>query len=263
VGVCNSNETEKVRVSPRRKEFATHVAEELRRAESCRYSFLPFDELHLIALGWHDACAEGMLRGNFASVDTWLRSTIGVASEQGFGLDDLLFLLRTCRRVAIEKVGWQEDLLADLDLTINESLAYMRTQVSWKIPEGLNYLTGKNGAEPAGKTVVEVERGERRGYDRSQLSLPIRVRANAPGWKVDEFNKTTNVARGGIYFTTRHTYLEDMTVLVTYPYSDAPGALNRDYPADIVRLDKLENGRTGVALRFKVSLGSKKLRASA
>ncbi|MGH9803866.1 MAG: PilZ domain-containing protein, partial [Candidatus Acidiferrales bacterium] len=195
-------------------------------------------------------------------LDDWLSSAIGVASEQGFGLDDLLVLLQTCRRVAIEEIGWQEDLLADLDVTINESLAYMRTQVSWEIPEGLDYLTGKNAAEPATELVSEEERGERRGHNRSQLSLPIRVRASTRGWKVEEFNKTANVARGGVYFTSRHTYQEDMQILVTYPYSDAPDALNRDYPAAVARLDKLENGRTGVALRFRVGLGSKKNSAS-
>ena len=263
VGVCNDKETQAKRVSPRRQEFAERAAEQLRRAEACRFSFLPFEELKTLATGWHDACAEGMLQGNFTRLDDWLRGTIGVASEQGFGLDDLLVLLQTCRRVAVKEIGWQEDLLADLDITINESLAYMRSQVSWEIPEGLDYRTGKNDAERAAEPVTEEERGERRGHNRSQLSLPIRVRATARGWKVEEFNKTANVARGGVYFSTRHTYTDDMQVLVTYPYSDAPDAINRDYPAEVVRLDKLENGRTGVALRFKVGLGPKKQSASA
>jgi len=262
VGVCSDSEPRAKRVSPRRKEFTERVAEQLRQAEACRYSFLPFDELQTIATGWHDACAEGMLQGDFSRLDRWLQSTIGVAAEQGFGLDDLLVLLQTCRRVAIQEIGWQEDLLADLDVTINESLAYMRAQVPWAIPEGLDYLTGKNHADRAAEPVTEEERGERRGHNRSHLSLPIRVRANSRGWKVEEFNKTANVARGGVYFSTRHTYMEDMHILVTYPYSDNHDAINCDYPAEVVRLDKLENGRTGVALRFKVGLGPKKQSAS-
>jgi hypothetical protein len=258
VGVCNDNEARAKRVSPQRQEFAARVAEQLRQAESCRFSFLPFDELRTIATGWYDACAEGMLQGNFSQLDSWLKNTIALAAEQGFELDDLLELLQTCRRVAIGDIGWQEDLLTDLDVTINESLAYMRSQIPWPIPEGIDYLKKGGPVAPAAESSTEESVGERRGHNRSPLSLPIRVCATAAGWKVEEFNKTTNVARGGLYFSTRHTYLEDMRVLVTYPYSDAPDALNRDYPAEIVRLDKLESGRTGVALRFKVDLGAKR-----
>lgn len=257
MGVCNDSEERTSRVSPRREEFATRVAESLRRAEACRFSFLPFDELQTIAVGWFDACAEGMLQGSFVRLDAWLRSAVRLAAEQGFQLDDFLALLQTCRRVAIDEIGWQEDLLADLDVTLNESLAYMRSDVPWTIPEGFDYRTGSQPTEQLEEAATEENSGERRGHDRSQLSLPLRVRASTRGWKVEEFNKTANVARGGVYFQTRHTYMEDMHVLVTYPYSDAADAINRDYPAEIVRLDKLANGRTGVALRFKVNLGAK------
>ena len=257
MGVRSDKEPRVTRASAHRQEFAGRVAEQLRQAQTCRYSFLPFDELVTLATGWHDACAEGMLQGDLSTLDRWLQRAVGVAAEQGFELDDLLVLLVTCRRVAIDEIGWQEELLADLDITINESLAYKRTQVSWGIPEGFNYLAGKSSAEPGAEMEAEEEQGDRRGHNRSQLSLPIRVRATAPGWKVEEFNKTANVARGGVYFSTRHTYMEEMNIQVTYPYSDAPGAINCDYPAEVVRLDKLENGRTGVALRFKVGLGAR------
>ena len=266
MGVCNDNETKSPRVSPRRKEFAALAAEHLRRAETCQFSFLPSEELQTIAAGWFDACSDGMLQGNFVRLDEWLRSTIRVASEQGFDLADFLELLQVCRRVAIEKAGWQEDPLADMDVMINESLAYMRAQVPWTIPEGLDYRTGKGPVEQEAEQQADGGKeggGERRVHNRSQLRLPIRVRASSRGWKVEEFNKTANVARGGLYFLTRHTYMKDMRIEVTYPYSDAPDAINRDYPAEIVRLDQAESGRTGVALRFKVDLGLKQNRAIA
>jgi hypothetical protein len=243
-----------VREGWRRERYATAAAEQIRDAKECQFSFLPFDELARVASFWYEAAADGMLRGNYAGVDRWIRSQARVAAEQGFELPSLLQLLRICRQVAIEKEGWQSEQFAEVDAVINECLATLKTQVSWEIPEGLDYISGK-GREAVAKT--EGERGERRVHNRSALRMPIRVSGYHLGESLDEYTKTENVARGGLYFITQQNYARGIRVLVTYPYSRDPGAMNVDYPAEVVRVDELPEGKKGVAVRFLVSLGKK------
>jgi hypothetical protein len=244
-----------VRESWRRERYATAAAEQIRDAKECQFSFLPFDELARVASFWYEAAADGMLRGNYAGVDRWIRSQARTAAEQGFELPALLQLLRICRQVAIEKEGWQSEQFAEVDAVINECLAALRSAgVSWQIPDGLDYITGK-GRAPEAK--VEGERGERRVHNRSQLKMPIRVSGYHLGESLDEYTKTENVARGGLYFITAQNYARGMRVLVTYPYSREPGALNVDYPAEVMRLDDLPENKKGVAVKFLVSLGKK------
>ena len=239
----------------RRERYATAAAEHIRDAKECQFSFLPFDELAHTATVWYESASEAMLRGNYAGMDKWIRSQAKTAAEQGFELPSLLQLLRICRQVAIEKEGWQSEQLGEMDAVINECLAALRTQVSWEIPEGLDYITGKGLAPVAGK--VEGERGERRIHNRSHLKMPIRVSGYHLGESLDEYTKSENVARGGLYFISTQNYQRGIRLLVTYPYSREPGAMNVDYPAEVIRLDELPEGKKGVAVKFLVSLGKK------
>lgn len=244
-----------VREGWRRERYATATAEHIRDAKECQFSFLPFDELSHVASVWYESASEAMLRGNYAGMDKWIRSQARTAAEQGFELPSLLQLLRICRQVAIEKEGWQSEQLGEMDSVINECLAALRTQVSWEIPEGLDYITGKGHAPVAGK--VEGERGERRIHNRSHLKMPIRVSGYHLGESLDEYTKSENVARGGLYFVTAQNYSRGIRVLVTYPYSREPDAMNVDYPAEVIRVDELPEGKKGVAVKFLVSLGKK------
>lgn len=257
-----------------RDRYAAVAGERLRAAEDCQFSLLPYEELTRTAAGWYDAAAEGMLRGNFSKLDKWIKEHTKIASDQGFELDDLLQLLRICRQVAIEKEGWQDDHLVDIDAIIDESIAALRQQVAWEIPEGLNYVTGKTKAQLAAEkaalaagpaqgaaalaaaAAAEGPRGERRKTLRSKIRMPILVRANLGGWMQDEVTKTENIARGGVYFITEKPYTMGMSMRIIYPYSDAPGAMNVEYPAEVVRLDQI-NGKKGVAVKFLVTLGKK------
>ena len=83
-----------------------------------------------------------MLRGNFAPLDEWIRQQACLAAEEHFELEDLLQLLRICRRSAIEIDGWDEDVFSAVDEVINEGLLSIRAKVSWNIPDRLNYLKG-------------------------------------------------------------------------------------------------------------------------
>ena len=52
-----------------------------------------------------------------------------------------------------------------------------------------------------------------------------------------------------MYFISKNTsYAEGMRVFITYPYSDAPGSLNRESLGRVVRIEELGQGRRGIAV---------------
>ena len=254
------------RQQERLQRYAAAAGEALRAAGECQFSLLPYEELVRVGGAWYEACAGGMLRGNYGPVDDWVRAQAQVAAEQGFELNDLLQLLRLCRQTAIEKDGWNEDQFADVDAIIDEALAALRQKVSWDIPPGLNYLTGLTLADReqtqreqearAAAVLAAQPRGERRTHGRNKLRLPIRVRGVLGSGQVEEITRTENVARGGVYFLSTNPYFKGANLQVVYPYWTTPGAMNREYPAEVVRLDERDEKTKGVAVKFKVSLGS-------
>lgn len=251
----------RARQQARRDRYAAVAGERLRAARDCQFSLLPYEELVRTAALWYEACAEALLDGNYTSLDTLVRNQARVAAAQGFELADLLELLRLCRQAAIEKEGWKEDQFADVDGVIDDALASLRPQVAWAIPEGLNYLSGKSRADreqeerQAAAQAAQPGR-ERRTHRRNKLRLPIRVRGLLSRGPVDEITRTENLAKGGLYFLSHHAYFKRMKLLVTYPYWETPGAINQEYPAEVVRIDELGETR-GVAVKFLVSLGKR------
>lgn len=253
------------RQNERRDRYAAVAGERLRAAADCQFSLLPYDELVRVAATWYTACADAVLRGNYAPIDTLVREQARVAAEQGFELLDLMQLLRLCRQAAIEKEGWNKDLFADVDAIIDEALATLRQKVNWDIPEGLNYLTGLSKADreravAEQKQLEEVAEaaephGERRTHRRNKLRLPIRVRGLLGLGPVDEITRTENVAKGGVYFVTPNPYFKTASLQVIYPFWSTPDAIHKEYPAEVVRVDEREDGTKGVAIKFLVSLG--------
>ena len=100
--------------------------------------------------------------------------------------------------------------------------------------------------------MTSVLNAEKRRSPRARLSWPARVRPSQP--TADEFDEvlvTSNSSRGGCYFTTDNArYRAHLRVFVMVPYSDVLGAINRDYVGEIVRVDKLEDGRRGIAINL-------------
>ena len=88
------------------------------------------------------------------------------------------------------------------------------------------------------------------------MGRSIRVRPSVPGPNTaEEILETLNVSRNGLYFgTARKSYCKGMRLFITYPYSSAPGAINRDYLARVLRVDRLPNGLCGVAVQFSTTL---------
>jgi hypothetical protein len=91
---------------------------------------------------------------------------------------------------------------------------------------------------------------------RAKIARPVRVRPSEP--RDDHFEDlpiSVNASKSGIYFTTRlKSYYPGMRVFVTFPYSSAHDPMNCEYVAQVVRVEKLENGKTGVAVNLKMSM---------
>lgn len=250
---------------PVRERYSAAAGQALREATDCRFSFLPHAELARVGGSWYDASAEAMLRGNYGPVEDWVRAQAQVAAEQGYELDDLLKLMRLCRRVAIDKEGWVEHQMEAVDEIIDETLQLMKGEVKWNIPDGLQYVSGLSAADRAkaeeegpaavpAEPVKEEDRGERRIHKRAYLKLPVRVRGWA-GEAVTEVLNTVNVARGGICFLTQREYVEDMKLQVVYPFWEELASEEHEMPAQIVRIEKKPEGNA-VAVKFLVDLGS-------
>jgi len=91
---------------------------------------------------------------------------------------------------------------------------------------------------------------------RAKISRPVRVRPSEP--RDDHFEDlpiSVNASKSGIYFTTRlKSYYPGMRVFVTFPFSSPHDPMNCEYVAQVVRVEKLENGKTGVAVSLKMSM---------
>lgn len=111
-----------------------------------------------------------------------------------------------------------------------------------------------SGAEQPDCAGNEGRPRERRRYGRGRLRLPILVRGlRDKGEEVIEVTRTENIGRGGLYFVSHRPYFKGARLQVAFPYWDDPGAINREYPAEVIRVDEHQEGK-GVAIKFLVSL---------
>ena len=108
--------------------------------------------------------------------------------------------------------------------------------------------------EPESSTCAEIgtiapdTRRERRGRLRVRMLKPLRVRSQDPRHK-DDIPTTLNVSRDGLYFTTwAEHYHVGMYVGVIFPYSSVD-AVNVQSEGRIIRIDRLEDGRLGIAVQ--------------
>jgi PilZ domain len=103
---------------------------------------------------------------------------------------------------------------------------------------------------------LEKQLFDKRVARRAKISLPVRVRPSEP--RDDHFEDlpiSLNVSKSGIYFVTRQgSYYLGMRVFVTFPYSSPHDPLNCEYVAQVVRVEKLEGGKTGVAVHLQMSM---------
>jgi hypothetical protein len=104
-------------------------------------------------------------------------------------------------------------------------------------------MTKTTGNSPILRSTSQAER---RGSRRCKINQLMRIRPSDPEKEhFEDLRGTTSVSRSGVFFQTSETGYElGMRLFVTMPYSRDPAAINREYLAEVVRLDALPTAST-------------------
>lgn len=96
---------------------------------------------------------------------------------------------------------------------------------------------------------------ERRSKRRALISAPVRVRGiDLTHDGLDDITTTLNVSRLGILLTSSNpAYYRSMDVMVTFPHSKAPNAIQAEQPGRVVRVSELADGRRSIAIALGVT----------
>ena len=99
---------------------------------------------------------------------------------------------------------------------------------------------------------------ERRGTRRCKITQLMRIRPSDPEKEhFEDLRGSASVSRTGVFFQTSEPGYElGMRLFVTMPYSRDPAATNREYLAEVVRVDALPNGLNGVGIKLLMEMGS-------
>jgi hypothetical protein len=113
--------------------------------------------------------------------------------------------------------------------------------------------TPPNGV-PTGRVPSQTER---RGTRRCKITQLMRIRPSDPEKEhFDDMRGTISVSRSGVYFQTSETSYEiGMRLFVTMPYAHDAAAMSREYLAEVVRVDSLANGMTGIGFKLLMEIG--------
>src|SRR5258708_23159248 len=100
-------------------------------------------------------------------------------------------------------------------------------------------------------------RPERRAPRRCKINQLMRIRPSDPEKEhFEDLRGSTSVSRSGVAFQTSETGYElCMRLFVTMPYSRDPAAINREYLAEVVRLEKLPNTLIAVGIKLLIEMG--------
>jgi CheY-like chemotaxis protein len=98
------------------------------------------------------------------------------------------------------------------------------------------------------------EASERRKKRRASISAPVRVRStDLTSNALDDITTTVNVSRVGILLASKSdAYYRSMDVLVTFPHSKSPAAMQAEQPGRVVRISELPDGRRSIAIALGV-----------
>src|SRR5258707_6960781 len=98
---------------------------------------------------------------------------------------------------------------------------------------------------------------ERRGTRRCKINQLMRIRPSDPEKEhFEDLRGSTSVYRSGVAFQASETGYElGMRLFVTMPYSRDPAAVNREYLAEVVRLEKLPNTLIAVGIKLLMEMG--------
>jgi hypothetical protein len=100
---------------------------------------------------------------------------------------------------------------------------------------------------------------EKRRSRRIRIGQPLMIRASDPrDAQIVETNMTRNVSRDGIYFISEiASYYEGMRLYVNVPHHSPRGLQDREYLGQVARIEKLADGKWGVAVQFLLEVGAK------
>ncbi|HYL64986.1 MAG TPA: PilZ domain-containing protein [Candidatus Methylomirabilis sp.] len=103
---------------------------------------------------------------------------------------------------------------------------------------------------------LQTPAADKRRSRRAKIAKPVRVRPSEP--RDDHFEDlpiSVNVSKEGIYFVSRaKSYYPGMRVFVTFPYSSPHDPMNCEYVGQVMRVDKLDAEKTGVAVHLQMSV---------
>jgi hypothetical protein len=116
-----------------------------------------------------------------------------------------------------------------------------------------DFMTKTTGNSHISRSV----QSERRASRRCKINQLMRIRPSDPEREhFEDLRGSHSVSRSGVYFqTSEKGYEIGLRLFVTMPYSNAPSALNREYLAEVVRVDALSNGLTGVGIKLLMEMG--------
>ena len=99
---------------------------------------------------------------------------------------------------------------------------------------------------------TQTTQAERRLSRRAKLAKMLRVRPSDPRDKhFEDLPVSMNVSKDGMYFhSNRADYYKGMRLFVTFPYTFVNDPMNKEYLAEVVRVEKLVGKRLGVALHL-------------
>ena len=109
-------------------------------------------------------------------------------------------------------------------------------------------MTNTTGNSPVPRSSSQAER---RGSRRCKINQLMRIRPSDPEKEhFEDLRGSTSVSRTGVFFQTSEPGYElGMRLFVTMPYSRDPAATNREYLAEVVRKDVLQNGMIGIGFK--------------
>jgi len=103
----------------------------------------------------------------------------------------------------------------------------------------------------------ETARQYHRRSRRIHIGQPVKLIPSVPGGeRFEEIGTTSNVSAEGFYFLTkREHYQRGMRLQVTLPYRSPRDRSDREYLAQVVRIELLDDGQRGVAVHLLSSVG--------
>ena len=119
----------------------------------------------------------------------------------------------------------------------------------------LNFMGKPNST--SGPAAVRSSHNERRSSRRCKINQLMRIRPSDPERDpFDDIRGSLSVSRTGVYFqSSEQGYEVGIRLFVSMPYSKQPGAMTREYLAEVVRREHLHNGLFGVGFKILMEMG--------